>query len=89
MLLIHSDTLRALPQEVKELIRDGVYSLYVVDRPGAPFMLVTDRGEVYLVSNGGGLTPGPDGADVRSMAPKEAVAFSDGSPYGSTRVNVA
>lgn len=89
MKLIHSDTLHATPREVKELIRDGVYSLYVIDHPQARFLLVTDRGELYLLSGAGNIAPAPGGADLRSMAPREAVSFSDVSPYGSARVNVA
>lgn len=89
MKIIHSETLHNLPREVTELVRDGVYSLYTVDHPDAAFVLVTDRGAVYLLTNAGGLEPGPEGADLKSMQPKEAVAFSDASPYVSARINVA
>jgi hypothetical protein len=89
MKIIHSETLQNLPREVAELVRDGVYSLYTVDHPDAAFVLVTDRGAVYLLTSAGGLQPGPEGADLKSMQPKEAVAFSDASPYVSTRINLA
>jgi hypothetical protein len=60
-----------------------------VDRPGAAFVLVTDQGQVYLLSSTGSIPPAPSGDDVRAMDPKEAVAFSDAPPYGSARINVA
>jgi hypothetical protein len=89
MKLIHSDTLRSTPREVKELVRDGVYSLYVVEHAEAGFVLVTDRGDLYLLSHAGTIMPAPNGANLESFELREAVSFSDASAYGSACVNVA
>lgn len=88
MKLIHSDTLRSTPREVKELIRDGVYSLYVVEHPRAGFVLVTNRDELYLLTATGSIAPAPEGSTLQSFELREAVSFSDVSSYGSTCVNV-
>jgi hypothetical protein len=89
MKLIHSDTLRSTPREVKELVRDGVYSLYVVEHAEAGFVLVTDRGDLYLLSTAGSIMPAPNGAELESFELREAVSFSDASAFGSACVNVA
>lgn len=89
MKLIHSDTLASMPREIKELVRDGVYSLYALPRGDAGFVLVTDRGELYLASASGSIRPAPSAASLTELAPGEAVSFSDPSSFGSASVNVA
>jgi hypothetical protein len=89
MKLIHSDTLGSTPREVRELVRDGVYSLYVVEHADAGFVLVTDRGDIYLLSNAGSIMPAPNGASLESFELREAVSFSDAPANGSACVNVA
>lgn len=78
MKTISSEALYALPQEVKELVRSGVYSLYTLKIGGPVYLLVTNRGEQYFLASDGSLASGPEIADLRS-AIEQAVSFSDAS----------
>ena len=80
MKIITSATLSALPEEVKSLVRSGVYCLYTVSEPAsASYLLVTNRDDFYLLASNGE----PVAAEVRDYEDVqllEAVGFSDGAP---------
>ncbi|HYP89217.1 MAG TPA: hypothetical protein VEQ59_13715 [Polyangiaceae bacterium] len=79
MKIITSATLSALPEEVKSLVRSGVYCLYTVSEPAsASYLLVTNRDDFYLLSSTGEPVPAAvrDYEDVQLL---EAVGFSDGA----------
>lgn len=76
MKIIDSHMLRALPSEVKDLVRDGVYSLYTLRTSGATYLLLTNSGEHYFLGADGGLVPGAKVDDLRSVI-EQAVTFSD------------
>jgi hypothetical protein len=80
MQLIASTTLSALPDEVKSLVRSGVYSLYTVREPSsATYLLVTNRDRFYLLSAIGEPVFGTV-RDYRDVQLLEAVGFSDPAP---------
>jgi hypothetical protein len=80
MQIITSATLPALPDEVKSLVRSGVYSLYTLREPAsAAYLLVTNRDDFYLLSSTGEPVAGTV-RDYRDVQLLEAVGFSDGAP---------
>lgn len=80
MRIITSATLSALPDEVKSLVRSGVYSLYTLREPAAAaYLLVTNRDDFYLLSATGEPVPGVV-RDYRDVPLLEAVGFSDAPP---------
>ena len=75
MKTIHSAILSSLPDEVKSLVRSGVYTLYTVKNGPGAYLLVTNRNEFYLLSPQGepigGITT------LGDIALDDVVAFSD------------
>lgn len=71
--------LPALPDEVKMLLSDGVYSLYEIDARGITYLLIArTREEFYFLSESGEVLPKPDGvatiADVNIVGPVSIAA---------------
>lgn len=78
MKIINSAELTALPNEVRALIRSGIYSLYVFAGGGAAaYLLATNRNEFYLLSSAGQPLPSCDVANLDDVRIREAVSFSD------------
>jgi hypothetical protein len=78
MKTIHSAVLSALPNEVKSLVRSGVYTLYTTkDRARGAYLLVTNRNEFYLLSEQGDPI---GGVTLDEVALDDVVSFSDPVP---------
>lgn len=53
------DELKNLPNEVKALVNEGVYSLYAVKNcPGVAYALMTNTRETFALSVDGDIVPG-------------------------------
>jgi hypothetical protein len=75
--IIDSHMLRGLPNEVKDLVRDGVYSLYTLKSSAGPkYLLVTNSAEHYFLAADGTLVPGVKVDDLRAVI-DQVVSFSD------------
>jgi hypothetical protein len=74
--VIDSHKLSALPGEVKDLVRDGVYSLYTLKTSGAKYLLLTNTGEHYFLASDGSLVSGTKPDDLSSVI-DQVVSFSD------------
>jgi hypothetical protein len=90
MKVINSESLVALPREVKALIRNGVYTLYTLGAAGgAAYLLVTNRAEFYLLSSDG---HPQDASSIKSISDvdlDQVVSFSDDGPRSEFQVNWA
>lgn len=66
MKTLKSTDLPGLPQQVRSLIADGVYSLYELTFESARYVLLTAKGaEFYFISEKGDLVNGPP--DIQSV----------------------
>lgn len=88
MKTLKSTDLSGLPQQVRSLIADGVYSLYEMGFESARYVLLTANGaEVYFLSENGDLVSGPpnikSAKDLKLGAPVMIAADS-----ASPRLNV-
>lgn len=82
MKTINSEVLRALPREVRDLVRNGTYSLYTLKSTGAAaYLLIASGGEQYFLGLDGSLMPGAHVANIRD-AIDQAVSFSDAMTSG-------
>jgi hypothetical protein len=58
--------LRSLPQQVRALIAEGVYSLYELHSDLPRYVLLTAQGDYYFLAESGEVVPPP--MHVRSLA---------------------
>jgi hypothetical protein len=88
MKTLQATDLPKLPQEVKNLVRDGVYALYVlsVAARGAEYLLVVRGSDRFALAGDGAIVQG-DGWDLSKLPVAQAVTFS--GLVDSARVNFA
>jgi hypothetical protein len=87
MKILGDSSLPELPQEIKSLVRDGVYSLYEIEHADARYLLITKgEHEYYLLSETGAVTPTAGVKSIADVKLLRAMSFSAGD--GSVRINV-
>lgn len=88
MKTLTQEQLPDLPDEVFELLADGVYSLYELDSADAAYLLATTRPrEFYFLSASGSVTSAPRGASSPADAPVIGPVLVEGGSH-PLRVNV-
>lgn len=85
-----SQELKQLPNEVKALINEGVYSLYTVrNRSDLRYVLLTNAQEIYALSETGEILPSIVIKRIQDVELGEALHFSDLEPRPALRLNYA
>jgi hypothetical protein len=75
------DALPNLPGEVKSLVRDGVYAMYILrerTRSGGEYVMVTRGAEFYVLSHSGDLLPTGGAVAVSEFDVAGAATFASG-----------
>lgn len=89
MKIIHPQSLPALPENVKELVSDGVYGLFSVARGAGTYALVLDReSTAFLLGNDGNVIEAITGEQFSRLNLAEAITFS-AAHTGAARINAA
>jgi len=84
-----AECLPELPDNVKELVLDGVYGLFAVDRGNEEYAVVIGReATAYLLGHEGEVVRIVTGDDYSQLDLREAVTFSRVN-HGSIRINAA
>jgi hypothetical protein len=84
-----NDDLKLLPTEVKSLVNDGIYALYVVkNRPEFAYVLVVS-GHAHPLSRDGKVVDGIALDSIRGLELGGAVRFSDVQSRPSLTLNYA
>ncbi|MCF5724983.1 hypothetical protein [Pseudomonas syringae] len=89
MKIMHPQSLPGLPDNVKELVSDGVYGLFSVGHRDDEYALVLGKeSTAYLLSADGHVTEMVTGEEYSNLDLAEAVTFYD--EYSNTvRINAA
>lgn len=89
MKVMHPQSLPGLPENVKELVSDGVYGLFSVDRGAEEYALVLGQEcTAYLLRGDGHVMEVVTGEEYTSLNLAEAVTFNIESS-GTVRINAA
>lgn len=89
MKIIHPQSLPELPDNVKDLVSDGVYGLYAVGRGAGEYALVLGQEPTaYLLGRDGHVMQVVTGDSYSNLDLAEAVTFST-SNTGAVRINAA
>ncbi|WP_139121069.1 hypothetical protein [Pseudomonas mosselii] len=89
MKIIHPQSLPALPDNVKELVSDGVYGLFSVERGMERYALVLDQeSTAFLLGSDGHVMEVLTGDSYTNLDLAEAVTFSTANS-GAVRINAA
>lgn len=87
MKIIHPQSLPELPDNVKDLVSDGVYGLYSVGRGAEEYALVLGQeSTAYLLGRDGHVMKVVTGDSYSNLDLAEAVTFST-SNTGAVRIN--
>lgn len=89
MKVMSAECLPKLPDNVKELVLDGVYSLFSVDRGREEYAVVIGQdATAFLLGHEGEVVRMVTGSDYSCLDLREAVTFSSVN-HGSVRINAA
>lgn len=89
MKVMSAECLPQLPDNVKELVLDGVYGLFSVDQGREEYAVVIGKeSTAFLLGHEGEVVRMVTGPDYSNLDLREAVTFSSVN-HGSVRVNAA
>lgn len=89
MKVMNAEFLPKLPDNVKELVLDGVYGLFSVEQGKEEYAVVIGKEcKAYLLGHEGEVVRMVTGSDYTGLDLREAVTFSSVN-HGSIRINAA